>query len=398
MAEKKKVFQINSTYGLGSTGRIVEGLSKVLSENGYECMAAYGRGQALKEKGLYFVGSSTGVYIHGGLSRITDNHGGYSKMATKRLITKMKKFDPDIIHLHNLHGYYLNLKLLFEYLKTCEKKIIWTLHDCFAFTGHCTHFEYIGCQKWQKKCHHCEQKGEYPKSILGDRSKKNYKEKKKWFTKIPNLTIVTPSFWLSQKVKQSFLQEYPVVVIPNGIDLDVFRPAPKEKKDKFVILGVANPWRERKGYGEYKKLIGIISDYYEVTMVGLKESQLRELPRGVRTIGKTDQIEELVSYYSNADILVDLTFEDTFPTTHLESLACGTPVLTYTSGGSKEMLVETCGIAVPRGNLQGVMAALEKVRRENPFTREACRKKALAYDQTERFYEYVWKVYQEMRS
>ncbi|HOO28310.1 MAG TPA: glycosyltransferase, partial [Lachnospiraceae bacterium] len=301
--ENRRVLLINTIVGSGSVGRIVSGLYRTLNEHGYECLVAYGRGEAPDSIRSYRIGTDTGVYIHGGLSRITDRHGFFSSKATIELIAVIEEFNPDIVHLHNVHGYYLNVKLLFEYLKRSGRRVIWTLHDCWSFTGHCTHFEYIGCQKWQNGCFQCEQLQEYPKSLMVDNSKKNYQQKKELFTGFSNMTIVTPSEWLEARVKQSYLQKYHTVVIPTGIDLEQFAPVEEERtddnlvfqlrtrlgiKNKHVLLGVANPWRERKGLSQFESLAKAISDKFVIILIGLNDDQLSSLPHSIIGFSKTE--------------------------------------------------------------------------------------------------------------
>lgn len=398
MTENKKVLFINSICGAGSTGRIVTGLYDMLTEKGYTCMVAYGREQAPEGYTAYRIGTDMDVNIHGGISRITDRHGCYSTRATRQLIQEIEKFDPDIIHLHNIHGYYLNIRILFQYLKKCGRKIIWTLHDCWSFTGHCTHFEYIGCTKWQYGCSNCEQLREYPKSLLCDGSEKNYRMKKELFTGISNMTLVTPSNWLKTKVEQSFLKEYPVQVIPTGLDLSVFCLVETDYRtkyhleNKFVVLGVANPWRERKGIDEFKKLAGSLSDRYKIVMIGLKEDEIAELPSDILGLPKTNSLEEMIAWYNTADVYANLSLEENFPTTNIESLACGTPVVTYRAGGSPESITSACGSVVERCNMVGVIAALD-VLRMGESKQAACLEQARNYDKNIRLEEYFKKVY-----
>lgn len=398
MENKKKILLINVTCGQGSTGRIVTGIYDELSRRGHTCMAAYGRGTAPEGYRAYRIGSELDVRIHGVLSRITDRHGFYSTRATKQFIEKIKEFGPDIVHMHNIHGYFLNVKLLFEFLKDSGIQVIWTLHDCWSFTGHCTHFEYTGCEKWQSGCCNCQQLKEYPKSILMDSSVKNHKQKRELFTSIDNLFLVTPSVWLKEKVQQSYMGKYPITTVPTGINLQVFRPTKSSLRDKynlgdkFVVLGVANPWRERKGLLEFIKLSKLLDDRYKIVMLGLKPGQMKKLPKNIIALGRTDSIEEMAQWYSTSDAYVNLTFEDTFPTTNIEALACGTPVVTYKVGGSPESLDETCGVAVSKGNIEDVVAALDSIRNGKDLSSE-CVSRAALYSSESRFSQYFEEVY-----
>ena len=410
MMETRKVMLINTVCGTGSVGRLVTGLYDVLENHGYECMIAYGRGGAPAGYRAYRIGTDYDMYVHGGMSRLTDRQGFYSSRATKELIRVIEDFDPDILHLHNIHGYYLNIKILFRYLKSSKRRVIWTLHDCWSFTGHCTHFEYIGCNKWMTECGTCEQLAEYPKSVMLDNSKKNFLQKRELFTSIENMTLVTPSNWLHSRVSQSFLGKNHIVTVPTGIDLDQFHPIEEERTEnniifqlknslgvrgKIVILGVANPWRERKGLSQFKALEKSLNDRYVIVLLGLKDDQLNELPESIIGLSKTESIAELAALYSLADVYVNLTLEDTFPTTNLEALACGTPVITYKAGGSPESLDETCGIVVDRNSTQGVIAAIERIvaQRGMNYTREQCVYRAMQYSKAKRFQEYISEVY-----
>jgi len=398
ITNQKKVLLINVTCGFGSTGRIVTGIYDELESKGCTCMVAYGRGTAPDGYNAYRIGTDFDVDVHGVLSRITDKQGLYSSAATRGLIDKIEEFGPDIVHLHNIHGYYLNYELLFKYLKKKEVQVIWTLHDCWSFTGHCTHFEYIGCNKWLNGCNKCEQLREYPKSLLMDCSKRNYQRKKSLFSDIPGMVLVTPSEWLKGKVVQSYMGKYPVTVVPTGIDLETFKPSPssiREKYgigDKFIVLGAANPWRERKGLDEFEKLSRLLSDRYQLVMVGLKKKQKEKLPANIIALERTDSVQEMAQWYSAADAYVNLTLEDTFPTTNIEALACGTPVITYKAGGSPESLTEQCGFVVSKKSIDGVVAALDILRNGDDRT-DFCLTRAKEYSKAKRFSQYYTDVY-----
>ena len=411
--ETRKVLLVNTVVGTGSVGRLTQGLYHALSANGYECMVAYGRDTHPQDINGYRIGQDLDVYLHGGLSRITDRHGFYSTRATKDFINVIEEFKPDIIHLHNVHGYYLNIRVLFEYLKTTDIRIIWTLHDCWTFTGHCSHFEYIGCNKWMTECNSCEQLAEYPRSVWKDNSQQNFRDKKELFTNLPDCTLVTPSEWLAGRVAQSYMGDYHTVVVNTGIDLDQFYPVPEERRkdnlvfrlrnslnlrNKIVLLGVANPWRERKGLTQFVNLSKLLNERCQIVLLGLTDEQVNELPENIIGLSHTDSVEELAALYSMADIYVNLTLEDTFPTTNLEALACGTPVVTFRAGGAAESIDDTCGISVERNSIQGVVAAIDTIisQRGYNFTKEQCVRRARLYDKEIRFEEYIREVYEGM--
>ncbi len=394
---------INTVIGTGSIGRIACGTADEILSHGGEVLLCRGRGDEVSGYDNYRIGSDADMYMHGVLSRITDRHGAYSTGATKRLIARLEEYKPDLIQLHNAHGYYVNYKLLFEWLKKSEIPVVWTLHDCWSFTGHCVHYEYRGCEKWKDgSCGSCPEKKVYPASLICDASKKNYSDKKSAFTGIRGMHLVTPSHWLESQVKESMLSEYPVRVINTGIDLGVFRPFGSDIREKYgigdrvLLLGVANPWRDRKGMFDMAKLaLRLDPEKYAIAMIGLKKSQMNLLPPAILKIGHTDSVEELVRWYSAADIYVNLTYEDTFPTTNLEALACGTPVITYRSGGSPETVDDATGVVTEKQDLKAVMAAIELLGKKQTGITGDCLARAGAYDRKDRFREY-YELYQEI--
>lgn len=397
-----KVLQINSVCGVGSTGRIATDLYKVLAERGHECLIAYGRGNAPSNINSIRIGSDFDNYIHVLKTRVFDKHGFGSIKATKKFIKQIEEYNPDIIQLHNIHGYYINIKILFEYLKKVNKFVVWTLHDCWAFTGHCAHFDYIVCNRWKTTCHSCPQKRRYPLSLLMDNSNWNYNKKKELFTSIENMLIVTPSSWLRNLVKQSFLDKYPVKVINNGIDLKVFKPTEsdlREKynlKDKFVILGVASQWGERKGLNCFFQLANRFGETFQIILVGVTEKQKKELPNNIIGITRTNSVKELSQIYTISDIFVNPTLEDTFPTTNIESLACGTPVITFKTGGSVESIDNSCGAIVEKENVEELITVINRVKEKN-FSIKDCINKSKLYGKNDRYDEYV-QLYEEAQS
>ena len=352
-----KVFQINTVCGVGSTGRIATDLYHVLEREGHSCCIAYGRGTAPKEIDSFKIDSTADVYVHTLLSRLTDREGLFSKDATSRLLKKIEDYAPDIIHLHNIHGHYLNYPILFRFLKDYGRPVVWTLHDCWAFTGHCAYFDYAGCQRWQNGCHDCPQLKSYPQSYGIDHSRKNFSMKKELFTGLEQLHIVTPSQWLADLVKKSFLKQYPVTVIHNGIDTTVFKPTASDFRKrnglehKKIILGVASPWTARKGLQDFIKLSSMIPDEWKIVLVGLSKKQLASLPPAILGIERTNNTKELAQIYTAADIFFNPTYEDNYPTTNLEAIACGTPVVTYDTGGSPESIGNNNGAVADKGNI-----------------------------------------------
>ena len=306
-----KILMINSVCGVGSTGRICTDLALELEKQGHEVKIAYGRGSSPKqfERFAVKIGSDADVKLHGVKARLFDASGFGSKRATERFISWVKEYDPDVIHLHNIHGYYINIKTLFDYLKTAEKRILWTLHDCWAFTGHSAYCDSVSCEKWKNSCGNCPLKSDYPKSIT-DFSKRNRKIKEEIFTKVKNMTLVTPSEWL------------------RGLTIGL--------TDKKLLLGVSSQWDEFKGFDDFLKLSNELDDSYRIVLVGVTKEQKESLPKNIIGIEGTDNVNELVGIYSSADCLVNLSYSDNFPTVNIEAVACGVPVVTYDVGGSVE--------------------------------------------------------------
>lgn len=360
-----KVLQINSVCGIGSTGRIATDIHNILIDQGHESYIAYGRGLPKNCDDAIRIGTKIDNYTHVLKTRLLDKHGFGSKQATIEFIDKVKKLNPDIIHLHNIHGYYINIEILFDYIKEAKKPVVWTLHDCWSFTGHCSHFDYLGCNKWKTGCFECPQKNEYPKSLILDNSDWNYSKKKEIFTGVDNMTIVTPSNWLADLVRKSFLENYEIETIHNGIDLSAFKPTQGDfrKKynleNKFIILGVSSVWNQRKGFFEYIELSQKLKPDEAIVLVGVSEKQKENLPQNIVGITRTTNVKELAEIYSAGDLFVNLTLEDNFPTVNLEALACGTKVLTYDTGGSSETIDMTAGIILSE---KSVLKAIDEIR------------------------------------
>ena len=338
-----KVLLINSICN-GSTGHIVQDIAKDYISQGHECVIAYGRGNPPKNINSYKIGNKVSVYWHVFITRLFDKHGFGSKYATKKFIKWIKKYKPDLVWLHNIHGYYININLLFWFLKESNINVKWTLHDCWSFTGHCAYFDYAKCYKWKKQCEHCPSKRDYPAALLSN-SYKNYNKKKEIFNCLnkEQLTIITPSYWLSNLVKESFLKKYKTDVINNKIDINIFKPLLSDIKEKNgiinkrVILGVASVWDRRKGLVDFINLSKKISDDFKIVLIGLSDKQLKGLPNNILGIKRTENQIELVKWYSAADCFFLPTYEDNYPTVLLEANACGCDTYSYDAGGCKEI-------------------------------------------------------------
>lgn len=389
------IVQINAV-NYGSTGNIMFALSDMLQEQGDRSICATGFTWHKRDRAdAVLIGGLVSKAFHMYAARLFGNHGFYSKCATRRLIKKIEAWHPDVIHLHNIHGWYLNMPALFGYFKKSNISVVWTLHDCWSFTGHCPHFTMVKCDKWKTGCHDCPQYGEYPRSLV-DNSKYMYRLKKKWFTGVKDLTIVTPSEWLAGLVKQSFLKDYPVRVIHNGIDLSVFKPTPSQFRekygigDKYLVLGVAFGWGKRKGLDVFIELAKRLDPTrYCIVLVGTDDAVDKQLPNGIISIHRTQDQTELAEIYTAADVFANPTREENYPTVNMEAIACGTPVLTFRTGGSPEILDETCGAVVPCDDVDAMEQEIIRICETRPYCEAACLEKAKSFDKDARFREYI---------
>ncbi len=401
-----KIVQINTVVGTGSVGRIVTSLYETSLENGIEASVCYGRGQAPDGIRALKFSDARDMCCHVLRNFCLGESGFGSVRKTRRFLQFLEEIRPDLIHLHNIHGFYLQVELLFAYIKEKKIPVVWTLHDCWPITGHCAYFDYVGCSKWKEGCYKCpQQRNAYPYALLKDNSIANYERKKKAFTGVENLTIVTPSKWLRDIVKQSYLKEYPVEVIPNGIELSIFNPASTVKqmagvsnRKNIQILGVANIWENRKGFRYFLRLAQKLPSNFEITLVGLGDRQIRslrrleqkgDLPAGkIKGISRTEDQFELACLYTAADVYVNTTLEDNFPTTNLEALASGTPVITFETGGSPEAIDKMTGAVVPKGDVDALCRTVIDFT-SKPKNSNACVERARSYDKRIRFQEYI---------
>lgn len=383
-----KLLQINITSNWGSTGKIAEAINLAAQRKGWECSTAYGRWANPSKFPTYKVGNKWDMYVHYFENRIFDREGLSSRRATKALIRHIEELKPDVISLHNIHDHYLNYELLFRYLNETDIKVVWTFHDCWAFTGHCMHFVTKDCERWKTGCHDCLMKGEYPKSLF-DNSAKNWALKKELFTANKNLTIIACSDWLANFVHQSFLKEKKIFTIHNGVDLKTFVPSGTNNSDKFRVLAVSSVWHKDKGLYDIYELRKLLPENFDITMVGLQPDQVKQLPEGVNGITRTQNVQELVKLYSEADVLINPTYADNFPTVNLEALACGTPVITYKTGGSPEAIDENTGVVVEQGDVEALAGAIRQMK-EKPLSSKDCRKRAEErFDKDKCFEKYI---------
>ncbi len=398
-----KILFINSVQ-YGSTGNIVLKLAQTAERAGDTCYVAVPKGRHNRVAGFHntvWIGNRFSEDSHILLGRLTGNCGGYSRFATKNFIRKLRAIKPDIIHIHNLHNSYINLPLLFRYIRDHDVKTVWTLHDCWSFTGHCPHYSMIGCEKWKTGCSRCPQYREYPPCYV-DNSASQYRKKQQWFCGLKHLTLVAPSDWLARQIRQSFLREYPVKVIRNGTDLSVFRPTESDFRErhtlqgKYIVLGVAFGWDVRKGLDVFVALSARLDrSRYQIVLVGTDAKTDRLLPDSILSVHRTQNRKELAELYTAADVFVNPTREEVFGLVNVEALACGTPGVTFDTGGSPECYDETCGAVVPCGDVDAMEQAIVRICGQKPFSPEACIRKAREFDGAGKFQEYM-KLYRSL--
>ena len=385
------LLQLNCTANWGSTGKIAEQIGLKTKVAGWDCYMACGRSSNPSQLQVIKVGNKPTVLWHYAENRLLDNEGLASRWATRQLVKQIEAIKPDVIQLHNIHDHWLNYRILFEYLNATDIPVVWTFHDCWAFTGHCPHFVTVNCEKWKTGCFECPLN-----NSLVDRSQRNFQLKKQLFSANKNLHVVTVSQWLHDFVKQSFLGDKDVSVIHNGIDLNVFRPNGKKSNGKFQILGVSSVWHQSKGlYDFYKLRESLDVEQFDITLVGLKPEQIQQLPEGIKGIERTNSVQELAALYSQAHVLVNPTYADSFPTVNLEALACGTPVITYRTGGSPEAVDSKTGVVIEQGDVTALANAIMQMR-EKPLSSVDCRKHAEEHFDKDKCFEKYVELYREL--
>ena len=400
---KLKLLQINVAANWGSHGRIAEEIGLEAMAQGWESYIAYGRYANPSKSHIVKIGDLFDHCLHGAQSLLLDRHGLASCGPTKKLIREIEQIKPDLIHLHNIHGFYLNYPILFRYLSTVDIPVVWTLHDCWAFTGHCAWPIHGHCDRFQEKCCHCplQSKG-YPKSFLLDRSRSNFKLKKRYFRSLQDLHLVTVSRWLEQQVRLSFMQDMDIRSIYNGLDTEVFRPSgtpPTSVTDGHpLVLGVCNAWYDWKGLDDMAVLRELLPDDYEVMVVGVNEDQMHRLPEGITCIRRTDSVSQLAEIYSQADVFVNPSKVESFGMTTAEALSCGTPSIVYDTSACPEVVDNLTGRVVPLGDVNALAKAVMEIcslpGRE--AMRQACRERAIRlFNRQDRYKEYL-QLYNEV--
>lgn len=406
----KKLLQINPVLRVStSTGRIMQEIGELAMRNGWESYIAYSRGRdGIKpcSSKLVPVGNKWSVAWHGVKTRLLDAHGLGSSGATRQFIKRVEQIKPDVIHIHNIHGYFLNYRILFDYLAKCDVPVVWTVHDCWLYTGHCYYYSYIQCNRWQDGCHDCPQRGQFPTSLWRDRSKKNYEDKRKAFTSMPKdrLVIVPVSEWIKSEMEQSFFRGYDFRVIHNGINTEAFQVYDSteiRKKyglgNKHVLLGVASIWSKEKGLDDFIRMAALLQEDERIVLVGIKPEERKRLPEKIVGIARTENMRQLAELYAAADAFINPTWQDNYPTVNMEAIACGTPVVTYRTGGSVEAVTEETGFVVEQGNVQGLLEAARQIeQRGKVYYQNRCREYALAHFKKEdRYLDYI-RLYDEL--
>ncbi len=383
----------------GSTGKIMRSLANLAESEGYKTYLAYpGKKNELSRDSDIIIGNDFFRKVNRRICMLKGKPDTMSKLATRKFLRKLDKIKPDVLHLHNVHSSFLNIKMLFNYIKKRNIKVIWTLHDCWAFTGQCSHFTMAKCDKWKSGCFSCPQYKTNFRTYV-DNTKKMWQLKSKLFTGVKDMTIVTPSSWLSDLVKQSYLKEYQVKVINNGIDLSVFKPTPsdfiKEQglENKHVVLSVAFGWGAKsKGLDVIVELSKRLPEEYKIILIGAVDEKL--VPPNVTSIYRTKNQTELAEIYTVADVFINPTREENYPTVNMEALACGTPVVTFRTGGSPEMLDDTCGVVVDCDDNEAMLKEIKRVCEKDAFCQSDCLKKAKEFDENFKFREYM-QLYKE---
>ena len=379
-----KLLIINVALNWGSTGRIAEQVGSLAKDNGWNVMIAHGaRYQNPTQFSHYQVSSSFEEKMHWGISQFWDGQGRGSWFATKRLLKEIDAFQPDVVHMHVIHGYYINYGLIMNYFKEKNIPVVWTLHDCWAFTGHCAYFTAANCEKWKTQCGQCPIPHDFPNTYL-DRSKANYNRKKQVYGDMQNLVLAPVSQWLGDLVKESFLGKHDIQVVYNGIDVDVFKPSVSNFKEKlgiegkYLLLGVAQGFDERKGLKDFFKLSEMLPDDYQVVLLGAMEDEIAIAPTSVIALPKTESLQELVEAYSAADVLLSLSYEETFGLTPVEAMACGTPAIVYNNTAQPEHITPETGFVVENGDLDTLVTRIKTLCENGKANySEACRERAV---------------------
>lgn len=389
-----RLLQVNVVSNVLSTGKIAEDIARIATANEWDCYIAFGRDSKSGINHEIRVGNDLDVYAHYLQNKLFDREGLASKRATLRLLDSIKEISPDIIHLHNIHDHYLNYPILLDYVADYDIPLVWTQHDCWAFTGGCMYFDMIGCDNWKYDCRNCPQR----RSLFSNKSEYQLKKKQDCLNRINRLAFVPVSDWLSDIIRLSYLRDRFITTIHNGVDVGVFKPVPSMVwSNGFSILGVASIWDKRKGLEDFITLRCLLPSDYHITLVGLSEKQIRSLPAGITGLKRTTCIEELVSFYSGANVFVNPTYSDNFPMVNIEALACGTPVITYNTGGSPEAVDDNTGLVVDQGDVGAMAEAIVSVcSKGREYYSSACRRRAEEQFDRNKCYQQYLDLYEDL--
>ncbi len=390
-----KIVQINAVCGNGSTGKICVDISKLLTEKGIENYIFYSQGESDYPLGIKYTNEKY-LKLQALKSRVFGNFGFNSGKATKNLIKELERIKPDIVHMHNIHSQNIHLEILFDYFRKSGIKVYWSFHDCWALTAYCTHFAMIDCDKWKTGCYNCPQRKSY--SWFFDKSKQLYERKKAIFEGV-NITIVTPTEWLTDIVKDSFLKDYDCQILRYGLDTELFKPTEgnfREKynlQDKKIVLGIAFGWGVKKGLDVFIELSKRLPKDYQIILVGTSDEVDKQLPENIISIHRTSNQRELAEIYTASDVFVNCTRQETFGLVNIEALACGTPVITFKAGGSPEAVDESCGSVVEINDVEGMKKEILCVCEEKPYSAEACRARVVSNFEKNTNYQKYLEVY-----
>lgn len=400
----KTLLQINPVLRVNtSTGRIMQEIGELAMQHGWRSCIAYSKGRdGIKscQSEVIPVGNKWSTIWHGLETRLFDRHGLASNEATRLFVKQIQELKPDVIHIHNIHGYFLNYQILFDFLAQSTIPVVWTVHDCWLYTGHCYYYSYAGCNKWQTGCGHCPQKKEFPASWLIDRSHQNYEDKKQAFTSLPldQLTIVPVSEWIREEMQHSFFRNNQFHVIHNGINTNIFNIYnPEQVKQKYglngkhILLGVASIWSREKGFDDCIQMADLLHPDEMLVLVGVRPEQQKRLKKNMLGIPRTENIHQLAELYAAADAFINPTWQDNYPTVNLEAIACGTPVVTYRTGGSIEAITDQTGFIVPQGNVKEMLEAARLIsQRGKTYYQQPCRTYALEnFRKEDRYQDYL---------
>jgi putative colanic acid biosynthesis glycosyltransferase len=395
-----KLLQINIEVNSGSTGRIAEELGIVAMESGFESYITYARGFNPSKSTIIKIGNKLSILLHFFKTRFLGEHLNGSFLPTVLLIRKIKKIKPDIIHLHQMHGYYINVPLLFKFLKNSNIPIVWTLHDCWAFTGHCSYFTLVGCDKWKSNCYKCPQFNRYPKSLFFDKSNQEYRSKNKLFNELPNLVLVGVSDWVARLANESFLKRKRITSVFNGVNTEIFKQIDNRNEvltkyninpERKILIASGTTWIKSKGLDDYKNLANILSENYQLVLVGVDKSIASEIPSKIVTIRRTESQKELAELYSAAEILLCLSYQESFGMTPVEAMACGTPAIVYNNTALSELINEKTGRLVPTGDLNKVVEMINEIATlgKNSFSLNCIQRAKENYDMKVTYKKYL---------